>query len=80
MSAAFSRVSRVFTRNQLIALVVIVALVIAGAVTAFNRLTSNDDYRITAQFVATPGLYEHNAVDILGVPTGSIVSVTPRSG
>ena len=29
-------------------------------------------YTVTAQFRATPGLYPHNSVDILGVQTGEI--------
>lgn len=72
--------ARVFTRNQLIALVALVVLAIVAGTTAYTRFTTNDDYQITAQFVATPGLYEHNAVAILGVATGKVVSVTPRSG
>jgi virulence factor Mce-like protein len=41
---------------------------------------AKDTYRITARFSATPGLYAGNTVDILGVPTGKIVSVTPKPG
>jgi phospholipid/cholesterol/gamma-HCH transport system substrate-binding protein len=50
-------------------------------VTALYAVFSGpDEYHITAQFPETPGLYSDNAVDILGVPTGHIDSVTPHAG
>ena len=54
-----------------------VAGVVAGALVIFS---SPAEYQLTAQFVATPGLYPHNSVDVLGVPAGHIVRLTPRPG
>lgn len=57
-----------------------VALIVALAVVALVVVVNGEDtYRITARFTATPGLYEDNSVDVLGVPKGHIVSVTPRN-
>lgn len=59
----------------------VVALVVAGAaaVTAYYVFFHEDTYEITAEFgSATPGLYPGNSVNILGVPTGTIESVTPK--
>jgi phospholipid/cholesterol/gamma-HCH transport system substrate-binding protein len=55
-----------------------VLVAVAGVTTVAVVSSSADEYRITAQFRATPGLYPDNAVDILGVPTGHVVSVTPH--
>lgn len=60
---------------------VIAALVAAAAVGLAHVLDgSANHYTVTAQFRATPGLYPHNNVDILGVQTGEIESVTPKEG
>jgi virulence factor Mce-like protein len=67
-------------RAVLVAAVVGVALLVAVAATVYYVFFQQDTYRITARFTATPGLYPGNAVDVLGVPTGTIVSVTPRPG
>lgn len=71
----FDRVGRI---RALIALVLVIAVVAATALV--YRSTQQGEYRITARFVATPGLYEGNDVDILGVPTGHVESVTPSAG
>lgn len=57
-----------------------IALVVAvvAVVVLVDQLGGGDRYRITARFVATPGLYADNSVDILGIPTGKIESVTPK--
>jgi phospholipid/cholesterol/gamma-HCH transport system substrate-binding protein len=54
------------------------ALILAGAAVAgYYVFAHKDTYRITARFSATPGLYPGNTVDVLGVPTGRIDSITP---
>jgi phospholipid/cholesterol/gamma-HCH transport system substrate-binding protein len=64
-----------------VAAAVVGALVLAAAVVGgYFLFVHEDTYRITARFTATPGLYPGNTVDILGVPTGKIVSVKPRPG
>ena len=65
--------------RRVIAPAVAVVLVAVAAVVATVRLTGSGSYRITARFAATPGLYTDNNVDILGVPTGTIASVTPHA-
>lgn len=65
-------------RRTLMLAAATLALVVAAAVTGYFVFIHKDTYRITARFSATPGLYPGNSVDILGVPTGEIVSVTPR--
>jgi phospholipid/cholesterol/gamma-HCH transport system substrate-binding protein len=67
-------------RPVLVATAAGLAVVVAVAITAYYVFVQQDTYRITARFTATPGLYAGNSVDILGVPTGKIVSITPRSG
>jgi virulence factor Mce-like protein len=65
--------------SRLLAAVVVAALGVAAVIGLVHVLTgTHDRYTVTAQFPATPGLYPHNSVDILGVPTGEIESVTPR--
>ena len=67
-----------FGRGTVIFVVAAVAVAFAGATAAYLVLTGGDEYRISARFTATPGLYPDNNVDILGVPTGRVVSVTPH--
>lgn len=58
---------------------VVAVVALAAAIALVRVLTgSADRYTVTARFRATPGLYPHNSVDILGVPTGEIESVTPH--
>lgn len=45
-----------------------------------SLLSGEGEYTVTAQFKETPGLYPHNAVQILGVPSGHIKSVKPEQG
>lgn len=59
------------------AVAVVAVLVVAGYLIWSG--TREPTYTITAQFPATPGLYKDNAVDILGVPKGTIESVTPKA-
>ncbi|HEY2165932.1 MAG TPA: MCE family protein [Jatrophihabitantaceae bacterium] len=58
------------TAAALVAAAVLVALYFAGGPTQTIR----------AQFASTPGLYANNAVDILGVHTGTVTSVRPGPG
>ena len=65
--------------RRAIAGAVIVALLVAAAVSVGAILLGGPgSYTVTARFVQTPGLYAHNSVDILGVPTGKVRSVTPK--
>jgi phospholipid/cholesterol/gamma-HCH transport system substrate-binding protein len=47
---------------------------VAAATALLVQSTPTNTY--TAEFVATPGLYVSNGVDVLGVPMGSISSIT----
>ncbi len=68
-------------RNQWVAGLLTAALAVAAAVGVVHVLTgSGDRYTVTARFASTPGLYPHNRVDILGVESGEIDSVTPQQG
>lgn len=74
------RVTRAATRARrrtvtliVLGLIALVALVSVVYTVLFRQST----YRITAQFASAPGLYDHNDVDVLGVPTGKVVSVRP---
>jgi virulence factor Mce-like protein len=71
---------RRFGRGTLIFTALGLVVAVAAGLTVYFVFFDEDDYQITARFTATPGLYPGNGVDILGVPTGEIVSVTPRSG
>lgn len=67
-------------RTKLIAATIAaaVALALVAAFAGYRLFIHQDSYRITARFTATPGLYPGNTVDILGVPTGTVVSLTPK--
>jgi virulence factor Mce-like protein len=76
----YSRVVARFGLNRLIAagVAVVLFLVVAGYfVWDASRPAT---YTITARFSHTPGLYEDNDVDILGVPTGHVTSVKAKAG
>ena len=75
-AAVLQRIGGLGRRNLTI-IAGVVVVVVAIAVVAVNLISGGPTYRITAQFSGTPGLYSDNAVDILGVPTGKVVSVTP---
>jgi virulence factor Mce-like protein len=61
-----------------VAVVAVVAVLLGGGYIGYRVFIQQDTYTITAQFTATPGLYPDNAVDILGVPKGTIKSLTPK--
>lgn len=74
-------IDRLFARFGRTAVLLTVAAAIAVVVIAtvgYYVFIQQDTYRITARFSATPGLYEGNSVDVLGVPTGKIVSIKPK--
>lgn len=54
-----------------------VALLSVAGFVIYRLFIHVDTYTITARFTATPGLYSGNRVDILGVPTGTVESLTP---
>ena len=64
--------------RRLVAAALVVLVVAAAVSVAVVLLSGPGAYTITAQFVQAPGLYKHNSVDILGVHTGTIESVTPK--
>lgn len=57
-----------------------VVLLVVATIALVRVVAGGATYRLTARFTATPGLYPDNGVDILGVPKGHVVSVTPRDG
>lgn len=57
--------------------VVVVALVTTVAVVVFR---SGPRQTFTAEFAATPGLYTHNTVNVLGVPAGTITRIDAGQG
>jgi phospholipid/cholesterol/gamma-HCH transport system substrate-binding protein len=69
-----------FGRPLLVAAAAALAVVVAAVLVVYFVFIHQDTYRITARFTATPGLYAGNSVDILGVPTGKIESITPHAG
>jgi virulence factor Mce-like protein len=70
-----------YLNRRVLAGALILALLVAGSVSAAVILLGGPgSYTVTARFVQAPGLYAHNSVDILGVPTGTVRSVTPKQG
>jgi phospholipid/cholesterol/gamma-HCH transport system substrate-binding protein len=71
---------RAFSRDRLGARVLRLALaatVLAAAVIVGLELTGGPStYRINAVYAAAPGLFPGAAVDVLGVPVGTVTSVT----
>jgi virulence factor Mce-like protein len=57
--------------------VIVVGLVVTAALT-IPRSTSGP-LKVTAQFADSVGLYEGNVVAVLGMPVGTVVSITPKS-
>lgn len=63
------------SRTAVVALVSVV--LVAAAVVGLRVLTGPGTYRVSATFVEMPGVYPGNAVKILGVRVGRVVSVEP---
>ena len=66
------------TRRLLIAVAAGLAVLLVGGFVIYRVFIHQDTYKITARFTATPGLYPGNTVDVLGVPKGTIDSLTPK--
>ncbi|HEV7193127.1 MAG TPA: MCE family protein, partial [Jatrophihabitantaceae bacterium] len=65
-------------RNRRLVLAVaagVVAAIVAGTVAVTVFFSSGPTHTYTARFLETPGLYANNAVDILGVRSGTVTSV-----
>ncbi len=58
-----------------VALAVVVALVVA--LVSFLRGDEGPMRTVTARFAGTPGLYEGNQVQVLGMPVGRVLSIEP---
>jgi phospholipid/cholesterol/gamma-HCH transport system substrate-binding protein len=67
---------RISPRVRLITAMVLVVAVLAGIVIAFVT-SGTRQMTITAHFLTSPGLYRGNEVDILGMPVGHVIKVTP---
>ncbi|MGB3483247.1 MAG: MCE family protein [Mycobacterium sp.] len=65
-------------RKLIIATVAVAAIALAVAVFVVPR-TKAQPITVTAQFEDTIGLYVGNAVSVLGMPIGSVASITPKS-
>lgn len=64
------------SRKRIVTVVVLVAVVgVIAAVVAFARSSSTQQMTVTAQFEDTVGLYEGNAVSVLGMRIGSVTSI-----
>nr|WP_242660934.1 MCE family protein [Mycobacterium alsense] len=62
-------------------IVAIVALVVAAVGVGWWYLGSDEDaITVTAQFDSASGLYEGNAVAVLGMPVGKITKITAKGG
>ena len=68
------------TKRLVIATAAGLVLLLAAGFVVYRVFVHVDTYKITARFTATPGLYPGNRVDILGVPKGTVDSLTPKPG
>ncbi|MFI8774832.1 MCE family protein [Gordonia sp. NPDC062954] len=62
---------------QVVAGVVLIALVAVAAYLGFTKATTKS---VTAYFPSATGLYNGDPVRVLGVDVGSVTSITPREG
>lgn len=71
-----------FGARRLAAAALVAALAVAAGGYALARTVFGGPggYTVTAHFAETPGLYAHNSVQVLGVPSGRVESVTPKPG
>jgi virulence factor Mce-like protein len=58
----------------------VAAVVLVLVVTGVLQLTRDDDRTVTAYFASAGALYVGNPVEVLGVPVGTIASITPEPG
>jgi phospholipid/cholesterol/gamma-HCH transport system substrate-binding protein len=68
------------TKQLVLAVAGGLAFVLVAGFVIYRVFIHVDTYTITARFTATPGLYAGNRVDILGVPKGTVDSLTPKPG
>ena len=68
------------TKRLIIAAAAGLVVLLVGGFVVYRVFIHVDTYTITARFTATPGLYPGNRVDILGVPKGTVDSLTPKPG
>jgi phospholipid/cholesterol/gamma-HCH transport system substrate-binding protein len=66
------------TKRLLVAVAAGLVVLLVGGFVIYRVFIHVDTYKITARFTATPGLYPDNTVDILGVPKGTVDSLTPK--
>ena len=64
--------------NLLWVIAAVLALVVVIATATVLLLRGAPRQTFTAEFLSTPGLYEHNSVDILGVSTGTITKIEAK--
>jgi len=57
--------------------VVVIAVLVAAAI-GITKMTSAGQRTVTAYFASAASLYPGNPVEVLGVPIGSVASVTPE--
>jgi phospholipid/cholesterol/gamma-HCH transport system substrate-binding protein len=70
---------RGLTRQRLLALVVVGALVVGAALVAgVGALIHRPTTIVTADFTEAPGIYLGNHVDVLGIPVGQVTSIVPH--
>ncbi|MBA0049220.1 MCE family protein [Mycobacteroides sp. LB1] len=67
------------TRRLLAALVLIIAVTIAAAATWPQIGPVNQQVTLTAQFADVSGLYVGNVVSVLGMPVGTVTTITPNA-
>ncbi|WP_260684326.1 MCE family protein [Rhodococcus sp. KBS0724] len=58
--------------------VLVVVVATAGCSGLRSAASMDETITVTAQFDSGAGLYEGNAVSVLGVPIGSVISIVPR--
>lgn len=64
-------------RSRMVVATIVAVLAVAGAIAVVNAKT--DSRTVTAHFTEAKGIYVGDDVTVLGVPVGTIQSITPRS-
>ncbi|OBA82497.1 mammalian cell entry protein [Mycobacterium sp. 1164966.3] len=68
-------------RGRVLTIVAVVALVVAAISAGWWYLgRGSEPITVTAQFDSASGLYESNAVSVLGMPVGKVTKINPRGG
>jgi phospholipid/cholesterol/gamma-HCH transport system substrate-binding protein len=73
---ATSAIGRLSARTRLMVAVGVVGALVVGGIVAI-ALSGSPPTTITARFATAPGLYPDNFVDVLGMPVGKVIKVTP---